>query len=45
MPLTGCGNAAGNYIPPYFIFPCKKWCEDLLRGTNPNAADDMSKTG
>lgn len=43
--LIGCGNAAGSYIPPYFIFPGKRWSEDLLQNTCPGTAGEMSETG
>jgi len=30
--IIGCGNASGNFIPPYYIFPGKRWSADFLKG-------------
>ena len=43
--LIGCGNAAGSCVPPYYIFPGKRWCDDLMNNTCPGAAGEMSETG
>ena len=43
--LIGCGNAAGSCIPPYYVFPGKRWCSDLLDNTCPGAAGEISETG
>ena len=43
--LIGCANAAGTCIPPFFIFPGKRWSDDLLENTCPGAAGEMSETG
>ena len=37
--IIGDGNAAGNHIPPYFIFPGK------LKGTSPGTKGKMSESG
>lgn len=43
--VIGCGNAAGNHVPPYFIFPGKRWNNDFLDGTCPGASGEMSESG
>ena len=43
--IIGSGNAAGNHIPPYFIFPGMWWNEELLKGTTPGTNGEMSKSG
>ena len=43
--LIGCANAVGACIPPYYIFPGKRWCDDLLEKTCPGASGEMSETG
>ena len=43
--IIGSGNAAGNHIPPYFIFPGKRWNEELLKGTSPGTNGEMSESG
>lgn len=35
--VIGCGNAAGTYIPPYYIFPGKRWNPEFLEGTSAGA--------
>ena len=43
--IIGCGNAIGQQIPPFFVFPGthlqQKWLEDSTPGTN----GDVSKSG
>ena len=43
--VIGCGNAAGNHVPPYFIFPGKKWMDELLEGASPGTTGTMSLAG
>jgi hypothetical protein len=31
----GCGNAAGNSIPPYFVYPGKKMQSRWMDGSTP----------
>ena len=35
----------GNSIPPYFIFPVKRWNDDFLIGAVPGSDGEMSKNG
>ena len=39
------GYAAGNHIPPYCIFPGKRWNEELLKGTSPGTKGEMGESG
>ena len=39
------GNALGNYIPPYYIFPGKRWNPEFLTGCLPGSNGEMSDSG
>ena len=39
------GNAMGNFIPPYYIFPGKRWNPEFMTGAAPGSAGEMSETG
>ncbi|XP_060606285.1 uncharacterized protein LOC132758607 [Ruditapes philippinarum] len=43
--LIAAGNAFGQSIPPYYVFPGQRWNEDFLKGSCPGSAGEMSKTG
>ena len=38
-------SAAGVRVPPFFVFPGKRWKDDLLDGASPESADTISETG
>ena len=39
------GNALGNHIPPYYVFPGKRWNSQFLQGAPTGADGEMSPTG
>ncbi|XP_045201837.2 uncharacterized protein LOC123555230 [Mercenaria mercenaria] len=43
--LTGGENAAGNFLPPYFIFKGKRYNSDIMTGSTPGAQYKMSDSG
>ena len=43
--LIGCGNAAGHIIPPYYVFPGKRWNTSFLEGAPYGSAGECSETG
>ena len=43
--LLGCGSASGYAIPPYFVFPGKRFSEQLMQGATPGAAGCVSEYG
>lgn len=43
--LIGCVNAAGQQVPPFFIFPGKRMLDSLLDGSSPGADGLVSETG
>jgi hypothetical protein len=43
--VIGCGNALGQQIPPYFIFPGKRMRQELLQGSTPGADGTVSESG
>lgn len=43
--IIAAGNAIGNHIPPYFIFPGKRWMPAFLEGAPPGASGEMSESG
>ena len=45
MTIIAAGNALGNSVPPYYIFPGQRWNPDFLNGACPGAAGEMSKKG
>ena len=40
-----CGNASGTKIPPYYVFPGKRWMEELIEGACPGSTGTLSETG
>ena len=38
-------NAIGNSIPPFYVIPGKRWCDDFLDGAPAGSAGKMSSTG
>ena len=43
--IIGGGNAIGNHIPPYFVFPGKRWNHQFLDGAPSGSAGEMSDNG
>ena len=43
--VIGCGNALGQQIPPFFIFPGQRMRQELLAGSTPGTDGTMSPTG
>ena len=43
--IIACGSASGNRLPPYYIFPGKRWIPDLLTGATPGAAGTVTESG
>lgn len=43
--LIGCGNALGQQVPPFFVFPGKQMVDSLLDGASPGAVGVMSDSG
>ena len=43
--IIASGNALGNSVPPYFVFPGQRWNEEFLEGACPGLAGEMSKSG
>ena len=43
--LTGCANAIGNSLPPYFVFKGKRWNQELMKGASPGARVILSDSG
>jgi hypothetical protein len=43
--LLGCGNAAGNAIPPYFVYPGKEMQSRWMDGSTPGAVGIVSDSG
>ena len=39
------GNALGNFVPPYYVFPGKRWKDDFLLGAAYGSAGEMSESG
>ena len=39
------GNALGNSVPPYFVFPSQRWNEEFLEGACPGSAGEMTNSG
>lgn len=39
------GNALGNYLPPYYIFPGKRWNPEFVNGSLPGSSGEMSESG
>jgi hypothetical protein len=43
--VLGCGNAQGQQIPPYFVFPGVRMNSALLKGSTPGADGTVSESG
>ncbi|XP_038059040.1 uncharacterized protein LOC119730293 [Patiria miniata] len=43
--IIGCGNALGQQIPPYFVFPGRRMRQELLRGGLPGTSGSVSESG
>ena len=43
--ILGCGNAIGNALPPYFVFPGQRMNNQLLEGSTPGTVGTVSKSG
>ena len=43
--VTGCGNAIGTQIPPYFIFQGKRLTSELLQGATTGTQETVTETG
>lgn len=43
--IIASGNAAGCRIPPFYVFPGKRWNDNLLEGATTGAAGTMSESG
>jgi hypothetical protein len=43
--IIGAGNALGQQVPPYFVFPGKRFVDGLLDGASPGATGTMSDSG
>ena len=39
------GNALGNHVPPYYVFPGKRWNSEFLENVAPGSDGEMSPTG
>ncbi|XP_052258935.1 uncharacterized protein LOC127863447 [Dreissena polymorpha] len=43
--LIACANAAGNHIPPFFVFKGKRSNPELMNGSSPGSKFTMSESG
>ncbi|KAJ8319719.1 hypothetical protein KUTeg_002730 [Tegillarca granosa] len=43
--IIGGGNVVGNNIPPYYIFPGKRWNDSFLDGTPAGSSGKCSESG
>ncbi|XP_053389486.1 uncharacterized protein LOC128552471 [Mercenaria mercenaria] len=43
--VIGAANAVGNHVPPFYIFPGKRWYDSLLQGAAPGSDAGMSESG
>lgn len=43
--ILGCGSASGVAIPPYFVFPVMRMRSELIEGSTPGAAGDVTESG
>ena len=43
--IIAAGNALGNNVPLYYVFPGQRWNDSLLNGECPSSAGEMSKSG
>ena len=45
MAIIAGANAIGNSIPPFYVIPGKRWCDEFLEGAPAGSAGKMSGTG
>ena len=45
MTIIGGSNALGNHVPPYYVFPGKRWNSEFLESLAPGSDREMSPTG
>lgn len=43
--VIAAGNALGQSVPPYYVFPGQRWTDEFLKGCCPGSAGEMSKSG
>ena len=43
--IVACGSAVGTRLPPYYIFPGKRWCDSFLLDTCPGSTGTMTESG
>jgi hypothetical protein len=43
--IIGSANAIGNHVPPFYVFPGKRWMDELLQDCTPGSDGDMSESG
>jgi len=43
--MLGTINALGNHVPPFYIFPGKRWNDNLFDGAVPGSVGKMSDIG
>ena len=43
--LIGCGNAIGQALPPFLIYPGKTMSQDLLKGKQPGTQGTVTENG
>jgi hypothetical protein len=43
--LLGCGNAQGQFVPPFFVFPGARMRQELLEGKSTGASGDVTESG
>jgi len=43
--IIAAGNAVGSRLPPYFVFPGKRWNDQLLDGACPGASGTVTESG
>ena len=45
MTIIGGGYALGNHVPPYYVFPGKRWNSEFLENAAQGSDKEMSSTG
>ena len=43
--VLGCGNAQGQHVPPFFVFPGARMRQELLEGKSTGASGDVTESG
>ena len=43
--IIGGGNALGNHVPPYYVFPGKRWNDDFMEGAAAGSDGEMLTKG